>query len=85
MNSFLTEQVHNEISIRQTKPKKKNMPICINSNPNPGKFLFSNKISKVATAYKKNGEQIQNLEKNKQLHKNPQSPIPIKFLIKIAS
>ena len=74
MNSFLTEQVHNEISIRQTKPKKKNMPICINSNPNPGKFLFSNKISKVATAYKKNGEQIQNLEKNKQLHNNPQSP-----------
>ena len=75
MNSFLTEQVHNEISIRQTKPKKKNMPICINSNPNPGKFLFSNKISKVATAYKKNGEQIQNLEKNKQLHKNGKTQV----------
>ena len=32
------------------KPKKKTIPININSNPTPGKFLFSNPVNNIASS-----------------------------------
>jgi hypothetical protein len=54
-------------SFKQSKTKKKNLPISINSNIAPGPFQFHNKVSKVATSYKNIGNQINIYEKIKQL------------------
>ena len=46
------------------KSKKKSIPININSNPAPGKFLISNQINPVASAYLSMGQKIQNFKTN---------------------
>ena len=46
------------------KQKKKTIPININSNPAPGKFLISNSINPIASSYLSMGQKIQ-ISKNK--------------------
>ena len=58
------------------KPKKKSIPININSNPTPGKFLISNPINQVASSYLSMGQRIQiskNLKNSKIIHVNTNS------------
>ena len=53
------------------KSKKKSIPININSNPTPGKFLFSNQINNIASSYLSMGQKIQtnkNLKTSKLIH-----------------
>ena len=38
------------------KPKKKSIPININTNPTPGKFLFSNQVNNIASSYLSMGQ-----------------------------
>ena len=60
------------------KPKKKSIPININSNPVPGKFLISNQINPVASSYLSMGQKIQNsknLKNSKLIHVNTNSAI----------
>ena len=69
MNTSSTNQPHITINtFKQSKTKKKSLPISINSNIAPGSFLFNNKVSKVATSYKNIGDQINTYEKLKQLN-----------------
>ena len=44
------------------KSKKKSIPININSNPTPGKFLFTNHINNIASSYLSMGQKIQILK-----------------------
>ena len=58
------------------KPKKKSIPININSNPAPGKFLISNPINPIASSYLSMGQRIQiskNLKNSKIIHVNTNS------------
>jgi len=58
------------------KSKKKSIPININSNPTPGKFLFSNQINNIASSYLSMGQKIQtnkNLKTSKLIHVNTNS------------
>ena len=57
------------------KPKKKSIPININTNPTPGKFLFSNHVNNIASSYLSMGQRIQ-INKNlkpKIIHVNTNS------------
>ena len=47
------------------KPKKKAIPININTNPVPGKFLFSNQVNNIASSYLSMGRRIQINKNNK--------------------
>lgn len=49
------------------KPKKKTIPININinTNPVPGKFLFSNQVNNIASSYLSMGRRIQINKNNK--------------------
>ena len=47
------------------KPKKKSIPININSNPAPGKFIISNPINPIASSYFSMGQKIQISKNNK--------------------
>ena len=47
------------------KPKKKSIPININSNPTPGKFIISNPINPIASSYFSMGQKIQISKNNK--------------------
>ena len=69
------------------KTRKKSIPININSNPTPGKFLISNQINQVAASYLSMGQKIQiskNLKNSKIIHVNTNSAINYysKFLFK---
>ena len=58
------------------KSKKKSIPININSNPTPGKFLFSNHINNIASSYLSMGQKIQtnkNIKNSKLIHVNTNS------------
>ena len=58
------------------KPKKKSIPININSNPTPGKFLFSNPVNNIASSYLSMGQKIQinkNTKASKIIHVNTNS------------
>ena len=58
------------------KPKKKTIPININSNPTPGKFLFSNPVNNIASSYLSMGQRIQinkNIKASKIFHVNTNS------------
>ena len=58
------------------KSKKKSIPININSNPTPGKFLFSNQINNIASSYLSMGQKIQtnkNIKTSKLIHVNTNS------------
>ena len=58
------------------KPKKKSIPININSNPAPGKFLISNQVNQIASSYLSMGQKIQiskNLKNSKVIHVNTNS------------
>ena len=58
------------------KSKKKSIPININSNPAPGKFLISNQINPVASSYLSMGQKIQNFKNfknSKIIHVNTNS------------
>ena len=58
------------------KPQKKSIPININSNPNPGKFVFSNPINNIASSYLSMGQRIQinkNIKASKIIHVNTNS------------
>ena len=58
------------------KPKKKSIPININTNPTPGKFLFSNQVNNIASSYLSMGQRIQinkNLKPSKIIHVNTNS------------
>ena len=58
------------------KPKKKSIPININTNPTPGKFLFSNHVNNIASSYLSMGQRIQinkNLKPSKIIHVNTNS------------
>ena len=60
------------------KSKKKSIPININSNPVPGKFLISNPINQVASSYLSMGQKIQiskNFKNSKVIHVNTNSAI----------
>ena len=60
------------------KPKKKSIPININSNPAPGKFLISNQINSIASSYLTMGQKIQiskNAKTSKIIHVNTTSPM----------
>ena len=60
------------------KTRKKSIPININSNPTPGKFLISNQINQVAASYLSMGQKIQiskNLKNSKIIHVNTNSAI----------
>ena len=41
------------------KPKKKSIPININSNPAPGKMFISNQVNHIASSYLSMGQRIQ--------------------------
>ena len=59
-----------------TKPKKKQIPININSNPVANKFLFSNQINPIASHYLSMGQKIQiskNLKSTKIIQVNTNS------------
>ena len=47
------------------KPKKKAIPININTNPVPGKFLFTNQVNNIASSYLSMGRRIQINKNNK--------------------
>ena len=47
------------------KPKRKSIPININSNSAPGKFLISNPINPIASSYFSMGQKIQISKNNK--------------------
>ena len=58
------------------KSKKKSIPININSNPTPGKFLFSNHVNNIASSYISMGQKIQtnkNIRASKLIHVNTHS------------
>ena len=58
------------------KPKKKSIPININSNPAPGNFLVSNPVNQIASSYLSMGQKIQiskNLKNSKFIHVNTNS------------
>ena len=56
------------------KPKKKTIPININTNPTPGKFLFSNHINNIASSYLSMGQRInKNIKASKIIHVNTNS------------
>ena len=58
------------------KPLKKSIPININSNPTPGKFIFSNHVNKIASSYLSMGRKIQinkNIKASKTIHVNTNS------------
>jgi hypothetical protein len=58
------------------KPKKKTIPININTNPVPGKFLFSNQVNNIASSYLSMGRRIQinkNNKTSKTIHVNTNS------------
>ena len=57
------------------KSKKKSIPININSNPIPGKFIISNQINSVASSYLSMGQKIQNSKNSKIIHVNTNSAI----------
>ena len=60
------------------KSKKKSIPININSNPVPGKFIISNQINSVASSYLSMGQKIQNSKNSKNskfIHVNTNSAI----------
>ena len=60
------------------KSKKKQIPININSNMAPGKFLVSNQVNQVASSYISMGQKIQiskNLKNSKMIHVNTNSAI----------
>ena len=57
------------------KTKKKSIPININSNPTPGKFLITNQINSVASSYLSMGQKIQNSKNTKIIHVNTNSAI----------
>ena len=58
------------------KTKKKAIPININTNPAPGKFLFSNHVNNIASSYLSMGRRIQinkNIKASKIIHVNTNS------------
>ena len=58
------------------KTKKKAIPININTNPTPGKFLFSNHVNNIASTYLSMGRKIQinkNIKTSKLIHVNTNS------------
>ena len=56
------------------KPKKKTIPININTNPTPGKFLFSNHINNIASSYLSMGQRMnKNIKASKIIHVNTNS------------
>ena len=58
------------------KTKKKAIPININTNPTPGKFLFSNHVNNIASSYLSMGRRIQinkNIKTSKLIHVNTNS------------
>ena len=60
------------------KSKKKSIPININSNPGPGRFVVTNPINQVASSYFSMGQKIQiskNLKNSKLIHVNTNSAI----------
>ena len=60
------------------KSKKRSIPININSNPAPGKFLISNQINPIASSYLSMGQKIQtkkNLKNLKIINVNSNSGI----------
>ena len=60
------------------KPKKKSIPININSNPAPGKMFVSNQVNHIASSYLSMGQRIQiskNLKNAKHIHVNTNSGI----------
>ena len=60
------------------KPKKKSIPININSNPAPGKIFISNQINPIASSYLSMGQKIQiskNIKNSKIIHVNTNSAI----------
>ena len=60
------------------KPKKKSIPININSNPAPGKMFVSNQVNHIASSYLSMGQRIQiskNLKNAKHIQVNTNSGI----------
>ena len=60
------------------KSKKRSIPININSNPAPGKFLISNQINPIASSYLSMGQKIQiskNMKNPRIIHVNTNSAI----------
>ena len=60
------------------KPKKKSIPININSNPAANKFLFSNQVNPIASSYLSMGQKIQiskNLKNSKIIQVNTNSAV----------
>ena len=60
------------------KPKKKSIPININSNPAGNKFLFSNQVNPIASSYLSMGQKIQiskNLKNSKIIQVNTNSAV----------
>ena len=61
---------NNTLGIR---PKKKSIPININTNPTPGKFIFSNQINKITSSYLSMGQKIHSKKNSKLIHVNTNS------------
>ena len=58
------------------KPKRKTIPINLNSNPTPGKFLISNQVNPITSSYLSMGQKIQiskNIKNSKIIHVNTNS------------
>ena len=75
MNSASNVIMKKNIAIG-VKPKKKSIPININSNPAPGNFLVSNPVNQIASSYLSMGQKIQiskNLKNSKFIHVNTNS------------
>ena len=58
------------------KPKKKSIPININTNQIPSKFIFSNHVNKIASSYLSMGQKFKinkNVKSSKIIHVNTKS------------
>ena len=74
--SSIPSHIMKKNNILDIKSKKKTIPININSNPTPGKFLFSNQINSIASSYLSMGQKIQNnknINASKLIHVNTNS------------
>ena len=63
-------------NILDVKQKKKSIPININTNPMPNKFIFSNQVNQIASSYLSMGQKIQtnkNIKSSKIIHVNTNS------------
>ena len=74
--SSISNNVLKKNNIKGIKPKRKSIPININTNPTPDKFLISNHANNIASSYLSMGRRFQinkNIKASKVIHVNTNS------------